>query len=176
MSLCSIVLIVVFVSLFASSCWSHSTSDEMDSSASVVGSIQKPNEYQVLDWLKSDPDFDRLTRDDEGASGEGVTMTDDDDRCIICMDSFGKREAWTLVCRHKFHKACLKRWARFQNNARCPLCKSDLVLESGLDIMKLSNSYPTDKAHLQRIYGAFGSSATWVHPPVRRKFKRASMM
>jgi hypothetical protein len=47
-----------------------------------------------------------------------------DDECIICLEKFNKKDNIILLCNHQYHRTCLKRWAKEQDN--CPLCRKTL--------------------------------------------------
>ena len=49
------------------------------------------------------------------------------DVCSICLMSFTESDDSTptyLVCKHRFHTACIKKW----NNETCPVCKQDVYV------------------------------------------------
>ena len=50
-----------------------------------------------------------------------ITISNDDDKCAICMGSFEKGETiHTFFCKHKFHKDCSVTWRKTKNT--CPTC------------------------------------------------------
>ena len=47
-----------------------------------------------------------------------------DDECVICFEKFNKKDNIILRCDHQYHRTCLKRWVKEQDN--CPLCRKTL--------------------------------------------------
>lgn len=47
--------------------------------------------------------------------------------CSICLDNFKKGECYrTLDCNHCFHKKCIDRWFK-KNNDGCPMCRTKII-------------------------------------------------
>ena len=46
------------------------------------------------------------------------------DECIICFEKFNQKDNIILQCEHQYHRKCLKRWVKEQDN--CPLCRKTL--------------------------------------------------
>ena len=69
-------------------------------------------------------------------------------RCPICLDdmmSYREEQVGnisivveTVKCSHKFHLNCIKKWFRY--NHTCPLCRSTVDAEGGIDITELLSS------------------------------------
>ena len=51
--------------------------------------------------------------------------TQNDDTCVVCLESFDTEVTVKLACKHKFHKDCIVRWVT--QNTTCPLCKKDIL-------------------------------------------------
>lgn len=54
--------------------------------------------------------------------------TDDSDmnQCSICFEDYEPKSTLTaLVCSHKFHSSCIKKW--LNQSRRCPLCQKDAI-------------------------------------------------
>lgn len=52
--------------------------------------------------------------------------------CTICLESTkdgGLSDVYRLPCRHWFHKVCLRKWIRYNNN--CPNCRQVVSDEDG---------------------------------------------
>jgi hypothetical protein len=70
--------------------------------------------------------------------GSNATSTSTDDwKCPSCLEG-NQDDVVTLKCRHKFHRACVKKWLSTSTEASelCPLCKEPHEL--GIDRIKLS--------------------------------------
>ncbi len=55
-----------------------------------------------------------------------IEVTNPDERCPICLESFIKKEntCRTNLCKHNFCKPCLETWLK--ENTSCPLCQGNL--------------------------------------------------
>jgi hypothetical protein len=54
-------------------------------------------------------------------SNDTTSPTDDQNECSICLENFSKEPNMSSLCHHRFHVACLARWA--EANPNCPLCR-----------------------------------------------------
>lgn len=53
-------------------------------------------------------------------------VSESDTTCSICFDDYKNTSRVTsLVCSHKFHTECIKKW--LNQNRRCPLCQKDAI-------------------------------------------------
>ncbi|KAF5176641.1 E3 ubiquitin-protein ligase [Thalictrum thalictroides] len=51
----------------------------------------------------------------------------DQDECAVCLERFKSGETLLhLPCAHRFHSMCLVPW--LENNAHCPCCRTDIIL------------------------------------------------
>lgn len=58
-------------------------------------------------------------------------IINDLDECSICLDklSFDRRTTVTTNCLHRYHRICLRKWVKTNENSSrfCPLCRTSLV-------------------------------------------------
>ena len=56
--------------------------------------------------------------------------------CAICLDRIDRSDPFdTTVCRHAFHKRCLRTWRRYcPEHTRCPLCRAIVPDECGAGV------------------------------------------
>lgn len=105
--------------------------DQGDDNNNEAGRERGSN--NVIEWLKRDSDFDELSKDSVDSTTEN--SDESDNVCIICYSDFSKKERCVLECKHIYHRVCLKRWAKFKRDVRCPLCQGPLKLENGQDLI-----------------------------------------
>lgn len=56
--------------------------------------------------------------------------------CLECLDGCTKKDYYTTICNHEFHKSCLRRWICSKNTS-CPLCRTSII-----NTPTKSNAYP----------------------------------
>ena len=59
-------------------------------------------------------------------SNNDEEKTDDDCKCIICLDEYVDNQVLSVMkCQHVFHYNCLKKWLNESPN--CPICRTDVI-------------------------------------------------
>lgn len=58
------------------------------------------------------------------------------DICILCGEPIVPQEGREFICKHKFHKQCIRKYVEKQSTF-CPICRKDLQLADGRSYTKL---------------------------------------
>lgn len=61
--------------------------------------------------------------------------------CSICQDNFKQGEYFRTLpfCKHSFHKKCIDRWMRRDEEMRCPLCRETYTPQRMKNINSITN-------------------------------------
>jgi len=88
---------------------------------------QQPGEPQID--ILNNPRIEVLDNDDHDDVPMDVDGALPIVNCVICQTSLNEGENSTLACSHMFHTVCLNDWITSRNDAGCPLCRADIVLQ-----------------------------------------------
>ena len=78
-------------------------------------SILNNNNHVECIKLKAQPLYKKIKENDTLLGSE----------CSICLDNYKNNEYFrNLPCNHSFHKKCIDRWVKKNNN--CPICRKNI--------------------------------------------------